>query len=62
MKDEFFVDIVKGCFGYLESEYDFIILDCPPNLTLLSENIITAADCVLTPVVPTTRFSTKIWY
>jgi len=38
----------------LETEYDIVILDCPPNLTLLSENIITAADCVITPVVPTT--------
>ncbi|MEE4167233.1 MAG: AAA family ATPase [Desulfocapsaceae bacterium] len=38
----------------LESEYDIVILDCPPNLTLLSENIIVAADCVVTPVVPTT--------
>ena len=38
----------------LAAEYDTIILDCPPNLTLLSENIITAADCVVTPVVPTT--------
>jgi len=38
----------------LDNEYDIVILDCPPNLTLLSENIITAADCVITPVVPTT--------
>ena len=38
----------------LADEYDFIILDCPPNVTLLSENIIMAADCVLVPVVPTT--------
>lgn len=37
-----------------EPEYDYVILDCPPNLTLLSENIITAADCVITPVIPTT--------
>ena len=26
MKDEFFVDIVKRCFGYLESEYDFKVI------------------------------------
>ena len=38
----------------LEDEYDYVFLDCPPNLTLLSENIIVAADCVVTPVVPTT--------
>lgn len=38
----------------LLDEYDRIILDCPPNLTLLSENIFYAADCILAPVIPTT--------
>jgi len=38
----------------LREEYDRIILDCPPNLTLLSENIFYAADYILTPVIPTT--------
>lgn len=38
----------------LKSEYDVIVLDCPPNLTVLSENIILAADAIMTPVVPTT--------
>lgn len=38
----------------LHEEYDRIILDCPPNLTLLSENIFYAADCIVAPVIPTT--------
>ncbi|WP_310598901.1 AAA family ATPase [Desulfobulbus sp.] len=38
----------------LLEEYDRIILDCPPNLTLLSENIFYAADYILAPVIPTT--------
>ena len=38
----------------LKDDYDFLFLDCPPNLTLLSENIVTAADCLVTPVIPTT--------
>lgn len=38
----------------LESEYARIVLDCPPNLTLLSENIFYAADYILVPVIPTT--------
>ncbi len=46
--------ILHNLLKPLEGEYDSIILDCPPNLTLLSENIIVAADCVVTPVVPTT--------
>lgn len=35
-------------------QYDLIFLDSPPNLTLLAENIFTAAHRVLVPVIPTT--------
>ncbi len=38
----------------LTREYDHIFLDCPPNITLLSENIFTAADMLLIPFIPTT--------
>lgn len=37
----------------LTEEYDHIVLDCPPNLTLLSENIFCAADVILNPIIPT---------
>jgi len=36
-----------------KEEYDTIILDCPPNITLLSENIFRASDMILVPVIPT---------
>ncbi len=38
----------------LIKEYDMIFLDCPPNITLLSENIFQAADILLIPFIPTT--------
>lgn len=38
----------------LKNEYDLIILDCPPNLTLLAENIFDASDIIVVPVIPTT--------
>jgi len=38
----------------LQKEYHYIFLDCPPNLTLVSENIFLAADLILLPVIPTT--------
>lgn len=41
-------------FQPLTEEYDILILDCPPNLTFLAENIILAADVIVTPVIPTT--------
>ncbi len=38
----------------LKEEYQHIFLDCPPNITLLSENIFEAADVLLIPFIPTT--------
>ncbi|MCB9512312.1 MAG: AAA family ATPase [Deferribacteres bacterium] len=38
----------------LRKEYDFIFLDCPPNLTVVAENVFDAADRVIVPVIPTT--------
>lgn len=40
--------------GKLSEDYDLVILDCPPNLTLLAENAFAAADRIIVPVVPTT--------
>lgn len=36
------------------SDYDVIILDCPPNFSTLSENVFKAADEIVVPVIPTT--------
>lgn len=34
-------------------DYDVILMDCPPNITLLSENVFRACDAILVPVIPT---------
>lgn len=36
-----------------KSDYDVILMDCPPNITLLSENVFRASDAILVPVIPT---------
>src|SRR6266446_3339891 len=41
----------------LKDEYVYIILDCPPTLTLVAENVLVAADYVLVPVTPSTLSS-----
>lgn len=33
--------------------YDLLVLDCPPSLTLVSENVFRAVDALLVPVIPT---------
>ncbi|MES9857673.1 MAG: ParA family protein [Sedimenticola sp.] len=38
----------------LSHEYDHIFLDCPPSISLVSENIFRAADALLVPTIPTT--------
>ncbi|MCO6450322.1 MAG: AAA family ATPase [Caldilineales bacterium] len=38
----------------LRREYDLIVLDCPPTINILAENIFNASDHLLVPVIPTT--------
>jgi chromosome partitioning protein len=38
----------------LSAEYDAIVLDCPPSISLLSESVLHAADLLLVPLIPTT--------
>jgi chromosome partitioning protein len=37
----------------LREEYDHVLLDTPPSLSLVSENVIGASDLVLVPMIPT---------
>jgi chromosome partitioning protein len=41
---------LKHVLEPIEEEYDFILLDCPPSLGLLTVNALTAADSVLIPL------------
>lgn len=45
---------LKKLLSPLAEEYDLIILDCPPNISLLSESIFAASDILLSPIIPTT--------
>jgi cellulose biosynthesis protein BcsQ len=38
----------------LRDEYPLVIIDSPPGISLLAENVIRASDLILVPVVPTT--------
>ncbi len=37
----------------LAREYDTVFLDCPPSMSLVSENVLHAADTLIVPLIPT---------
>lgn len=42
--------LLKMCLSDIEQYYDYIIIDCPPSLNLLTINALTAANTVLIPI------------
>ena len=42
--------LLKGALDALREAYDYIMIDCPPSLSLLTVNALTAADGVLIPI------------
>lgn len=42
--------ILKNEVDYVKEDYDFIIIDCPPSLNMLTINSMTTADSVLVPI------------
>lgn len=43
---------LKNLLDELSPFYDLVVLDCPPSISLLSENVFHAADLNVVPVIP----------
>ena len=41
---------LKKALDTVRDRYDFVLIDCPPSLSLLTVNSLTAADSVLVPI------------
>lgn len=41
----------------LRGDYDYVFLDCPPSISLVSESVFEAADALLVPLIPATLSS-----
>lgn len=42
--------ILKSEVDYIKDDYDYIIIDCPPSLNMLTINAMTTADSVIVPI------------
>jgi chromosome partitioning protein len=45
---------LRRLLATLVDDYDVVFLDCPPSISLVSENVMHAADTLLVPLIPAT--------
>jgi chromosome partitioning protein len=45
--------LIASRLASLAREYDYVFLDCPAGLSLLSESVLRAMDALIVPVIPT---------
>ena len=45
---------IKSAIAEIKKDYDIVIIDCPPGLSLLHDSIFQAADFIIVPNIPTT--------
>jgi cellulose biosynthesis protein BcsQ len=45
---------LRQLVGSVSDDYDVVFLDCPPSVSLMSENVLHAADTLVVPLIPAT--------
>ncbi|MCC6715189.1 MAG: AAA family ATPase [Gammaproteobacteria bacterium] len=46
-------DRLRRILKSVVDDFDYVLLDCPPGISLVSENVFNAADALLVPIIPT---------
>jgi chromosome partitioning protein len=46
------LSIIRSLINQVDGEYDYILLDCPPNVNLVTQNAFFASDYYLIPAIP----------
>lgn len=46
------LSIIKSVLHQVADEYDYVLLDCPPNVNLVTQNAFFASDYYLVPAIP----------
>nr|MDO8081711.1 AAA family ATPase [Candidatus Freyarchaeota archaeon] len=44
--------ILRDKLNFIRDEYDYILIDCPPNLYLVTQNALAASDCYVVTALP----------
>lgn len=44
--------VLRDAFTHIRKRYDYILLDCPPNIYMVARNAIIASDFYLVPTIP----------
>jgi len=47
-----FPDTLRGYLSSVQDQYDYVMIDCPPNLMHFTKNALWASDYVVTPLEP----------
>ena len=42
--------VLKNSVDYIQDDFEFIIIDCPPSLSMLTINSMTTADTIILPI------------
>ena len=46
------VSVIKYFLDQVADDYDHVLIDCPPNVSLVTQNALFASDCYVTPALP----------